>query len=127
MYWSGGCEFGGYTMVTINRAKDRMRMRVIWKPYGGEFMSLQRAERALLESEWRGVATQISDIGFWAQPALLIPDPHGENWRGHWKIIEGHAGSRYHRVRRAAQDDLLNGVLNAIRDLAVPMMSESEK
>ena len=107
----------GSVVVGTSQSSTGARVWVVSQPRQGK---IRRAERPLLTTEWNRIASQITAISFWKQPARLI-QPNREQWRGGW-TVEGYNGERYHRVSRFYLDDSLNPVVGAFLDLARPLL-----
>jgi hypothetical protein len=123
-----GGEFGGLSLIVgIRRSAADSRIWVIDQRYGPYEAKVRRAERALLETEWDQLATELSAMGFWNQPARLLPDPDRKTYlyRGAW-MVEGYNDSHYHGVSRFYGDGNVNPSVPTFLDLARPLLEAAK-
>jgi hypothetical protein len=111
----------GAVVIGISQSSTGARLWVNSRPGQGRS---RRAERPLLRTEWDGIITQITALGFWTQPARLL-QPNREQWRGGW-TLEGYSGDRYHRISRFYLDDSLRPTGDAFFDLARPLFADAK-
>jgi hypothetical protein len=124
IYQYTGGEFGGFWLVGVSRSTNGSRLWAVVKP--SSVSEARHVGRAVTPAEWDSIATRISAINFWTQPARLLPEPNREPWRGALSL-EGYSSDRYHSVSRFNDDKGLRTVMEAFLEIAPPLLNKAAK